>query len=197
MIGLGRSKGNSNPFRSLADLFIKWRFLDQMPGGSPFSIAMLGTTSATYMKASTDSTQISFFPKNSHRLAYCTQLNIARKFHDRFSLALMPTLIHQNYVAQDNQNTIFALGGGTRIGITKRLSLLFEYYHSMTPATIRMNNFNSLSVGFQFVTYGHDFTLYLTNASGLGETQFITNTISDWTKGQFRFGFAIGRKFEY
>lgn len=197
MIGFGRSKGNSNPFRSLVDGLIKWRFIDQKQGSSPVSIAALGTYSFTYMKASKDSTQISHYPKFAHRLAYCSQINIARKFNDRFSLALMPTLIHQNYVEQDNQNTIFALGGGTRIGISKNLSLMLEYYHCMTSSTIRQNNFNSLSLGLQFVTFGHDFTLYFTNASGLGETQFITNTISDWTKGQFRFGFAIGRKFEY
>lgn len=197
MIGLGRSKGNSNPFRNLVDGFVKWRFLDQKEGGSPVSIAGLATSSFSYMTASTDSSQISYFPKDAHRLAYCTQLNIARKFNDRLSLALMPTVIHQNYVDQDNQNTIFALGGGGKIGITKTVSVMFEYYQCMTSKSIRQYNFNSLSVGVQFITFGHDFTLFFTNASGLGETQFITNTISSWTKGQFRFGFAIGRKFEY
>lgn len=197
MIGLGRSKGNGNPYRSLVDGFVKYRFLDQKKGGSPFSIAALGTMSFSYMKASTDSFAITSFPKTVHRLAYSAQLNIARKFHDRFSAALMPTIVHQNYVANDNENTIFALGGGARIGITQTAAILLEYYHCMTPTSIRPNNKNSLAVAVEIKTFGHNFTIYLANATGLGETQFITNTTSDWLKGQFRLGFAIGRIFEY
>ncbi len=197
MIGIGRSKGTGNPYRSLFDGLVKYRFLEQRKGGSPVSIAAIGTFSFSYMKASTDSTQISYFPKFNHRLAYSSQINVARKFGERLSLALMPTLVHQNYVAADNTNTIFAMGGGARIGITSTMAILLEYYHCMTPNSIRQNNKNSLGVALEFVTFGHNFTLYFANASGLGETQFITNTNSDWLKGQFRFGFAIGRKFEF
>ena len=197
MIGFGRSKGNGNPYRSLVDGLVKYRFLDQKKGGSPFSIAALGTMSFSYMTASTDQYAVNHFPETTHRLAYTTQINIARKFHERFSAALMPTLVHQNYVAADNQNTIFTLGGGARIGITHTMAILVEYYHCMTPSNIRLNNKNSLAVAVEFKTFGHNFTMYLANATGLGETQFITNTTSDWLKGQFRFGFAIGRIFEY
>lgn len=197
MIGFGRSKGSGNPYRSLVDGLVKYRFLDQKEGGSPVSVAAIGTGSFTYMKASSDSTQVSYFPKFIHRLAYSAQINIARKFGERLSLSLMPTLVHQNYVASDNANTIFAMGGGARIGITSTMAVLLEYYHCLTSNTIRQNNQNSLGVALEFITFGHNFTLYFTNSSGLGETQFITNTTSDWLKGQFRFGFAIGRKFEF
>jgi len=197
MIGFGRSKGAGTPFRSLVDGFVKYRFLDQKKGGSPVSVSALGLMTFTYMKASTDSTQLTFFPDFVHRLAYSTQLNISRKFHDRFSLAVIPTLVHQNYVEQNNNNTLFALGGGARIGITSTVGLLVEYYHTMSNSNIRQNYTNSLSFAVEFITFGHNFTLYFTNARGLGETQFITNTNTDWLKGQFRFGFAVGRKFEY
>lgn len=197
MIGFGRSKGSGTPFRSLVDGLVKYRFIDQQEGVSPVSIAALGTMSFSYMTASTDSTAINYFPELKHRLAYSSQINIARKFGNHLSLALMPTLVHQNYVASDNANTIFAMGGGARIGITSTMAVLLEYYHCVTNNTIRQNNQNSLGVALEFITFGHNFTLYFTNSSGLGETQFITNTTSDWLKGQFRFGFAIGRKFEY
>jgi len=197
MIGLGRSKGAGNPYRSLVDGFVKYRFLDQMKGGSPVSISTMGLMTFTYMKASTDSTQLTYFPKFIHRLSYSAQINIARKFHDRFSMALIPTLVHQNYVEHGNNNTIFAMGGGARIGITSTVGVLLEYYHCLTKSTIRQNYTNSLSLAVEIKTFGHNFTLYFTNARGLGETQFITNNNSDWLKGQFRFGFAVGRKFEY
>ena len=197
MVGFGRSKGAGTPYRSLVDGFVKYRFLTQKKGGSPVSIAALGTASFTYMKALVDSTQVAFFPEMSHRLSYVTQLNIARKLNNHFSVALMPTVVHQNYVAQDNVNTIFAMGGGARIGITSTVAILLEYYHCLTNNTIRTLNENSLGVAVEFITFGHNFTLYFANSTGLGETQFITNTTSDWLKGQFRFGFAVGRKFEY
>lgn len=197
MVGFGRSKGAGTPYRSLVDGFVKYRFLEQQKGGSPVSIAVLGMATFSYMKALTDSSQVAAFPEISHRLAYVTQLNIARKLNNHFSLALMPTVVHQNYVAQDNANTIFAMGGGARVGITSTVALLVEYYHCLTPSSIRTMNTNSLGVAVEFITFGHNFTLYFANSTGLGETQFITNTTSDWLKGQFRFGFAVGRKFEY
>lgn len=197
MIGFGRAKGSGNPYRSLVDGFVKYRFIDQKKGGSPVSVSALGLMTFTYMKASTDSTQLTYFPKFIHRLSYASQINISRKFHERFSMAIIPTVVHQNYVDAGNQNTIFALGGGARIGITNTFGILLEYYHCMTNNTIRQNYTNSLSVAAEFITFGHNFTLFFSNARGLGETQFITNTTSDWLKGQFRFGFAVGRKFEY
>lgn len=197
MIGFGRAKGSGNPFRSLVDGFVKYRFIDQRKGGSPVSVSALGLMTFTYMKASTDSTQLTYFPRMVDRLSYASQINISRKFHERFSMALIPTLVHQNYVNQNNQNTIFALGGGARIGITSTFGILLEYYHCMTNDDIRQGYKNSLSIAAEFITFGHNFTLFFSNARGLGETQFITNTNSDWLKGQFRFGFAVGRKFEY
>jgi hypothetical protein len=35
----------------------------------------------------------------------------------------------------------------------------------------------------------------LTNATGLGETQFIPYTPKEWSKGEFRIGFCVGRKY--
>jgi hypothetical protein len=45
------------------------------------------------------------------------------------------------------------------------------------------------------MTFGHNFKVFLTNSAGIGETQFINYTDSDWLKGQFRIGFCIGRKY--
>ncbi len=199
-IGLGRSKGTGAPYRSLMDGFVKYRILRQgEEGGSPVSLAALGTSSFTYMKASEDLTQVSSFPEWQHRLAYCVQLNVARKFGDRLSLALMPTMVHRNYVATSDYNTIFALGGAARIGVTKKMAVLLEYYQVITPEAeekgMRTDNTNSLGIGFEWKTFGHNFAIHLTNSRGFGETQFIPYTFSDWSKGQFRLGFSISRKF--
>lgn len=196
MVGFGRSKGTGNPYNSLLDGFVKYKVIKQELHGSPFTLTALATTSYSYMKASTDISQVNFFPKWEYRLAYCTQLNIARKFGERLSLAVLPTLVHRNYVAQNDVNTLFSLGGAARFGINSKMAVLVEYYHVFADKVVRGTNYNSLGIAFEWITFGHNFTVNLTNSKGFGETQFIPYTFENWLKGQFRLGFCVGRKFE-
>lgn len=196
MVGFGRSKGTGSPYKSLLDGFVKYKILAQKKMGSPVTISALTTTSFSYMKASNDISQVNAFPKWQHRLAYTAQLNIARKFNDRISLALIPTMVHRNYVATDDLNTLFSIGGAARFGINSKMAILLEYYQVLHGNDVRGTNTNSLGIAFEWITFGHNFTLNLTNSKGFGETQFIPYTYEKWSKGQFRLGFCIGRKFE-
>jgi hypothetical protein len=196
MIGFGRSKGTGAPYRSLLDGFAKYKVIHQKKNGSPISIAASASGFFTYMKASEDLADVSHFPKLEHRISYVTQVHFARKFGERLSLQVSPTLVHRNYVAQDDVNTLFALGGSLRCGITGTTAVLIEYYHCFNDDDFRTENQNSLGIAFEWITFGHNFTINLTNSRGFGETQVITYTFEDWLKGQFRLGFCIGRKFE-
>jgi hypothetical protein len=196
MLGFGRSKGTGFPYRSLLDGFVKYKILAQRIGSMPITLTALGTSSMTYMKQSTDLNEVTSFPEWQHRMAYTTQLNIARKFHERLSVSLMPTIVHRNFVKNDDVNTLFAMGGATRIGLTSKMAILLEYYHCFSDDNLRTENTNSLGIAFEWITFGHNFTINITNAKGFGETQFIPYTFEKWNKGQFRLGFAIGRKFE-
>jgi hypothetical protein len=196
MIGFGRSKGTGAPYRSLLDGFAKYKVVHQKKNGSPISIAASASGFFTYMKASENLSDVSYFPNWEHRISYVAQVHFARKFNDRLSLQVSPTLVHRNYVDQDDVNTLFALGGSLRCGITGTTALLIEYYHSFHSEDFRTENTNSLGIAFEWITFGHNFTINLTNSKGFGEAQFITYTFEDWLKGQFRLGFCIGRKFE-
>jgi hypothetical protein len=196
MAGFGRSRGTGAPYRSLLDGFLKYKILSQKKRSMPFSLTALGTSSMSYMKKSSDLNEVSSFPEWQYRMAYTTQLNIAKKFNERLSVCLMPTLVHRNYVRNDDVNTLFAMGGATRIGLTSKMAILLEYYHCFNDASVRTNNTNSFGIAFEWITFGHNFTINLTNSKGFGETQFIPYTFEKWNKGQFRFGFCIGRKFE-
>ena len=197
MLGLGRSKGTGAPYRSLLDGFLKYKILEQKKGIMPLSMTVISGSSFTYMKSSILQSDVSFFPKASHRLAYFTQLNLAKHFGERFSLALVPTLLHRNYVTQNDQNTLFALGSAFRLKISSRFALLAEYYHVFHNEQFRPSSFykNSLGIALEWFTFGHNFTVNFTNSGGLGETQFIPYTTENWLKGQFRFGFCVARKF--
>ena len=202
MMGIGRSKGTGRPYRSLIDGFVKYKAMQQRKSGMPISMAVLGATSFTYMTASEDISQVTSFPEWQHRLAYTVQVVVAKKFGSWLGLSLSPTMVHRNYVPADDVNTLFALGGAARISVTPTMGIILEYFHAfrdqpfMLPGPNNTNTYrNSLGIAFEFVTFGHNFTINLTNSKGFGETQFIPYTYEDWALGEFRLGFTVGRKF--
>jgi hypothetical protein len=56
--------------------------------------------------------------------------------------------------------------------------------------------FNPLSVGIDIETGGHVFQLHFSNATGMNERAFITETNNQWGKGEIRFGFNLSRVFQ-
>ncbi len=197
MVGLGRSKGTGAPYRSLVDGFVKYRLLRQQKTGMPISMTLIGVSTASYMKASSDISLVSHFPNWQHRFAYSTQVNIARKFGNWLSLSVMPTFVYRNYVGAGDVNGLFAIGGSAKVRISPTKAIIIEYYQTLTPEDTRTTGFkNSLGIAYEWDTFGHNFTVNLTNSKGFIETQFIPYTYEDWLKGQFRLGFSISRKFE-
>ncbi len=196
MVGFGRSRGTGAPYRSLVDGLLKYKVISQDENKSPISITAVSGMSFTYMTASADEGVITHFPKVVHRLNYFTQINVAHHFGDRGALQLMPTLIHRNYVAIDDQNDLFALGFAGRLRLSSRFALVAEYYQCFNNPQYRQSGFtNSGALALEWFTFGHNFTINLTNSGGIGETQFIPYTTEQWQKGQFRLGFTVGRKF--
>ncbi|MFT5778030.1 MAG: hypothetical protein ACI837_000978 [Crocinitomicaceae bacterium] len=196
MVGLGRSKGTGAPYSSLVDAFTKYRILTQAKGRMPIGLAVVGTATGTYMKKSEDLTQISSFPKTSHRFSYSTQLLLSRKFGERISIQVMPTYVHRNFVKIDDVNGLFAVGGALNYKITKNIGIITEYYHDFHASDVRLTNQKSLSFAFEWITSGHNFKINLTNSRGFNETQFIPYTYANWLDGEFRLGFSITRNFK-
>ncbi len=199
MTGIGRSKGTGTPYKSLLDGFLKYKILEQKTKGKmPVSLTALTSGFLSYAKASTDVSQVNHYPKFAHRMAYSAQLIVSRKFGSRASIALLPTLVHRNYVGTFDQNDLFSLGIAGSIKLTKNFGLIAEYYHNVNEKTAidRSMYHNSLSAGIEWLTNGHTFHFNFTNAKGFGEAQFIPLTDSNWLKGQWRLAFSISRKFK-
>lgn len=198
MFGIARMKGASQPYKSLLEGYAKYRFLTQTEDNSmPFSASFTTSMYGTYMTSSEDITSVTNFERFSHRLMYSSQLSIARKFHPRFSMALMPSFVHRNLVAQDDQNSLLALGAAARIRVSKSIGIIGEYFYAFNQGGLRQDYTNSIGVAMEWITSGHHFTINFTNARGFGELQYIALTQSDWLKGQFRLGFSISRTFKY
>lgn len=205
MVGLGRMKGTGEPYSALLDGFVKYRVLRQnKEKGIPVSLAVIGTSTMSYARAQEDIALVQSYPEFSHRFAYAAQVNIARKFGDHLSLALIPTYVHRNYVLADDVNGLFALGAAFNYKFTKGLGIIAEYYPTFHDSSLRTNLSSSLSGGIEWTTNGHNFKIVCTNSRGFGETQFIPYTYSRWIDqdadgnnvvGQFRLGFSITRNF--
>lgn len=186
--GIGRSS-----YEKTYDGFVKARILRQSTGDKkmPVTVSIFSNLMLNSLKWQ-DTSRTNYF---SSRLSYTTQLLIARKFSNAFSLQLMPTYIHKNLVPRNiDQNDIFALGVGTRIKLTQRTSLTGEYYY-LLPGQTADDYQNCLSIGVDLETGGHVFQLRVSNAQPMFERGFITETSGKWSKGDIYFGFTINRVF--
>jgi len=189
MVGVGRSNVNKE-----LDGFIKFAPVRQStgPGHFPITIALVaGMTMNT--SAWADPNRKNFF---TSRLGYYFQAVMGRKFSEGFTLQLSPTMVHTNLVAFHTQpNNIYALGVGARIKLSKRIALTGDYFHRFNGLQEDVL-YDPLSVGFDIETGGHVFQLHFSNAIGMNERAFITETTNSWEKKQMRFGFNLSRVFQ-
>jgi hypothetical protein len=201
-LGIGRSKMNH-----IIDGSVKWRILEQTTDFSmPISLAFFSSTGYSHDPTSVIYGGIvkDFNTNELHRFNFFNQLIIASKLNDWISLELLPSVMHRNFIKEAmntknkayDENTFFTLGFGGRIKLTKRLSFIGDYFYNFSE--FYQNNttvYNPLSLGFEIETGGHVFSLFVTNAGGLIENNFIPYTNDTWTKGQVKFGFCISRTF--
>lgn len=187
MVGLGRSS-----FQKMYDFFGKYKLVRQTSGAGNIPIS-LTLFSGYSLRTQNTTASLSGYDRSS----YTSQLLIARKFSEAFSLQLSPTLIHRNRpdIFTDSK-TVIATGIGGRMKLTKRTSFNGEYTYVL-PDQINDSYTNNLSFSFDLETGGHVFQLLFTNSFGMTERQFITETDGSWGSGDVHFGFNISRTFSF
>jgi hypothetical protein len=187
-IALGRSS-----FEKVYDGYVKYRLLKQKTGNksTPLSITLFASSVEKTLKDYTPSKKPSF----SDRLVYTSQVLIASKFNSDFSLQITPTYIHYNTASSSlDPNDIYAVGIGTKIKISKHLSINGEYYYSINSFKSIATE-NSIAFGLDIETGGHVFQLIFTNSRAMIEKGFIAETQGDFFNGDIHFGFNISRDF--
>jgi len=188
MVGLGRSS-----FEKTYDSYALYKFLRQSKGARNMPVTALLMTSAAIntMEFPVPQRDNLF----SSRMFYTHQLIVGRKFSEAFSLEVVPTLVHRNLVATDEEaHDVFAMGFGSRLKLTKRLSLNTEYIYVL-PDQLAEQYRNSASVGIDIETGGHVFQLHFTNSTAMNDKGVVTETLDNWETGDFRFGFNVSRVF--
>lgn len=183
------------------DGYLKYRALRQSKGVRNFPFSMTALGGIAYKLAPKKNSDVSPEFENVDRLAYTGQLLIARKFSPALSLQFMPTLIHKNYVESYEENNQFALGVGGRIKVSKSMALTAEYYYNVSrpdnntlPEDARL--YDAMTIGLDIETGGHVFQILLTNAIGLTERAFITETRDNFFDGDIHLGFNVTRNFQ-
>ena len=188
-LAIGRSS-----FEKTFDSYGKYRLMQQKMGKNqfPLSITLFGSATAKTIKDYLPENKPSF----SERLTYTGQVLIAHKFNPDLSIQLAPTFLHFNSVPFDNDpHDMIAIGIGTRIKISKRVSINGEYYYNVNPFE-SMDVRNSLAFGVDIETGGHIFQLILSNSVSMIEKGFIAETSGGFFNGDIHFGFNISRAFQ-
>jgi len=198
------------------ELGVKYRLLQQANDSKhPLSLALFASANVSTRQAQNldieGRKREGSFENFSDRLSQTVQLLIARKF-GTVSLQLSPTIVNQNFVIADDDKTIFAFGGGFRLPVKGKFSIIMDYFHPFRSQRSidslksrsyqeigRLNGlrfYDVLGVGIELLTEGHVFHLNFTNATEILENRFIHRTITSWGKGQYRWGFTITRDFD-
>ena len=192
MVGLGRGT-----FEKTVDGFTKIKLLRQSKGvkSSPVSISVMSGIYVNGLRWE-DTERDNYFWQ---RLDFVHQIMIARKFSPGFSLQLTPSYLHRNMVETANDpNDIFAIGAGSRLKLTKRLSINAEYFYLFKPDNDLLSTeiYNPFSLGLDIETGGHVFHIILTNSVGMRENGFLGHTTGSWLNGDIHLGFNISRIFQ-
>jgi hypothetical protein len=193
-IDFGRSK-----YESLVELGLKYNILHQKTDESmPFAVTLIGKTGMKTYHANT-----TIFDNYNNRFSHLLQAVIARKFSPALSLQVSPMVIFNNApypFLYGNEKRFLALSAAGRLKFSKRMGLVVDYVHPFSNFrndSVDPRFYDGLGVGIEIETGGHVFTINFTNAQAISEFNYLNNTQSSWTKGQFRLGFTISRIFDF
>jgi len=189
MVGIGRST-----FKKEVDAYIKYAPIRQSKGpwSSPVTFALVSGITMDGLPWA-DPERKNYF---TNRLAYYFQAIIGRKFSESFTFQVSSTMVHKNLVQlQSDPNNIYAIGVGGRLKLSKRIAFTWDYSHVVVGMP-DSGYYNPVSVGIDIETGGHVFQLHFSNATGMNERAFITETTGQFGKGEIRFGFNLSRVFQ-
>jgi hypothetical protein len=196
MVGAGTTKDYK-----LQDLQWKYAILRQTADNSmPLSLSYYGNMVIDARADENFGPEASY--KFMHRLSYFTQLIVARKFGEKLSLQVAPSVIYFNSVPEYSDTTGYnnfnlGLHAGGRYNFVGNHSVLFEYDQLLTKQDLADEDHPkpNLSLGWEVNTPTHAFQLFVTNYSNIINQYnllYNSNDLADW---KFLVGFNITVRF--
>ncbi len=139
------------------------------------------------------------------RYNYVNQLLISRKFNDKLSLQLMPTLVHFNKVPYgiNNDNEVYSIGMGGKYKMSDIINLDVEYsrqlnmFENVMASNGSILNYepNLLSVGVEINSGGHQFRFFIGNTTFSSNIDQLSRNSMNIANGSVALGFTINRSF--
>jgi hypothetical protein len=195
-VGVGRSK-NEKTF----DGEIKILLMQQTEDNTwPFSVAAYSNVAVR----SNDFPNVSeyayfndgitpFRYKFNHRISYCSELIVARKFSEKFSLEIISSYVYKNLVSPGNENKTWSVPVGLTYKTGLHSSFILEYAYRFNNRPVGKDY--PLSVGWEIGTSGHIFQIVATSTGELVEEEIYSKTGYNYLKKNFALGFNIRRTF--
>lgn len=168
-IGIG-----GTTFDGIFDTFLKYRLVRQRQDHSKTPISITLFQNASYR--SKPFNNISQFDNFSDRLAFTTQVLIARKFTSNFSFQVSPTFIHRtSSTFEEDPNNQFAIGFGARYKLGGHVAIVSEYYYNTTRLE-SIDTFDAFAIGVNWELSDLILQFSLSNTRNFVEDTFITQT---------------------
>ena len=138
-----------------------------------------------------------------NKYSFLHQLQIARKFNDKFSLQLMPTLVYFNVVPYgvNNSNFVGSLGLGGKYKVGDHNNITFEYarqlnmFENLIDKNGNIINYvpNMYSLGMEFNTGGHLFQIFLSTTTNSSNIDQLARNTTSLKLGNMSLGFTLNR----
>lgn len=190
MVGLGTTKDYK-----LQDLQWKYAILKQTDDNSvPVSVSYYGNVVADLRKEEDFGPEESF--RQIHRLSYFTQIIVARKLNDRFSVQVAPSAAYFNAVPRYSDTTGYKnLNLGVSVGLKANIvgdhNIILEYDQLFTQQDLDDQPKPNLAFGWEKSTATHTFQLFVANYNQVISQRNLVFNTNDFTKGDFLFGFNV------
>jgi len=194
-VGIGLTK-----YKMMWDANAKYSIIQQMTTGRwPVSITYYGN-------AAIDTRPASNFVHFSDRLTYFNQIIIARKFNEKISAQIAPSVSHTNVVngyysepgkvSPERHHNHIAVAFAGRYKIKEAMAILANYDQPLTKHKAG-NPFPNLALGLELSTSAHSFQFFAGNYYYLSPQQNNMYNQYDYTKGEWLIGFNITRLWNY
>ena len=194
-VGFGITK-----FNMVWDFNAKYALLQQTQDNSmPVSVTLFGNMAIDTRKASN-------FNYTVDRFSYFSQVMVARKFNDKFSAQVSPSLTWFNNVEayvdskgelQNKMNHAhFAIAFMGRYRISDKFGLIANYDQPLTAHTTN-NPHPNIALGIEMTTSSHAFQVFMGNYNAIVpqyNNKFNQNDFRDW---EFVIGFNITRLWNF
>lgn len=211
-IGAGITKKGMMGEKTLGDFSAKWTLLQQTRKNSiPVSVALYGnmavngiaTSEFDNLRVQTSSTDGTRGFLDTDRLAYFSQLIVARKFGDHLSLQAGVSFTHYNMVKSIYDHDKVGVHASGRYKVSNQGSIVFNYDAPLDIKDIseQTNLTNpskpTLAFGYEVSTGTHAFQIYAGSTQSLLPQDNMMWNQNKMDKTGFVIGFTITRLWAY